>query len=155
MSDLRERESRSVTTVDGFVRKGEAVHGVLFSELPTKSNQRRIFRGISIKSAKALHFVERVKTVAAYSRWGEQLVGATSADDVKRGLPFLYLKAQVYGDSFQRDLDVELLPDALQEAGIINNDRAIREKHYWWALDKANPRVHFEIGYIKILWGEA
>jgi len=145
---LRERRKESV--VDSFTRseRGEAICGRLHGELPTKSNQRRIFNGIPIKSQKALDFVERVKFVASYSRFGEPLLGATSAKDYRRGGRFLYLKVQVFGDSLQRDLDCELLCDALQDAGVINNDRAIRRKFYWWELDAENPRVEFEIGYI-------
>jgi len=59
----------------------------------------------------------------------------------------MYFKAYVYGESCMRDLDLELLPDALQHAGLINNDRAIRGKFYWWELEKENTRVVFEVGY--------
>ena len=40
------------------------------------------------------------------------------------------------------DLDDTLLCDTLQKAGIIVNDRQIREKHLWHAIDKERPRVH-------------
>lgn len=137
--------------VDHFTREGEVIRGVLHGELPTKSNQRRIFNGRSIKSQKALDFTERVKIVArAFAgRIGHPLVGATNVQDLRRGRQLLYLSAMVYGESFLRDLDVELLPDALQHAGVINNDRAIRRKFYWWMLEPKNPRIVFEIGYFK------
>lgn len=147
----RREDKQTTPRVDYFSREGEVVRGVLHGELPTKSNQRRIFRGISIKSQKALDFTERVKVVASYciGQVGHPFIGATSRQDLKRGMRLLYLKATVYGDSFQRDLDVELLPDALQHAGVINNDRSIRQKFYWWELETQNPRVEFEIGYIE------
>lgn len=146
---METRERRKEARADYFTREGEVVRGVLHGELPTKSNQRRIFRGISIKSQKALDFVERVKLVATYSNFGEQLIGATSMKDMRRGVPFIYLKTIVYGDSLMRDLDVELLCDALQHAGVINNDKALRPKFSWWVYDPENPRVEFEIGYIE------
>lgn len=139
--------------VDQFVRRTPgAISGVLYGTLPNKSNSRRVFRlaggrTIVSKSAEAIDFVDRVKQVATYSKVGEPLVGATSEKDFLHGVPLLYLKTTVYGESFLRDLDVELLCDALQHAGLINNDRAIRGKFYWWELDKENPRVVFEIGY--------
>ncbi len=136
--------------VDVFeCRTPGVISGVLHGDLPTKSNQRRIFRGISVKSQKALDFVERVKLVASYSRFGEKLIGCTTIKDLKRGVPFIYFKATVYGASLMRDLDCELLPDALQHAGLINNDKALRPKFYWWEYDPANPRVVFELGYIR------
>ncbi len=147
MGKEREQQHKQSGEVDYFTRGNNSIHGVLFGELPTKSNQRRIFNGISIKSQKALDFVRRVGIVASYCL-GPTMVGATSRADLKKGLRLLYLKAHVFGDSFQRDLDCELLPDALQEAGLINNDRAIREKHYFWTLETQRPRVVFEIGYL-------
>lgn len=150
MADLRERrEFQKAARLDYFSREGEVVRGVLHGELPTKSNQRRIFNGRSIKSQKALDFVERVKLVASYciGQVGHPFIGATTVKDMRRGVPFIYLKTTVYGDSLMRDLDVELLCDALQHAGLINNDKALRPKFSWWGYDPENPRVEFELGY--------
>jgi hypothetical protein len=47
----------------------------------------------------------------------------------------------------RRDLDMELIPDALQKSGVIVNDR-----HLWIKVvrrmepDPVNPRVEFRIG---------
>ena len=60
----------------------------------------------------------------------------------------LYFNATVYQENMRRDLDCELLPDLLQNAGLINNDRLIWVKHYERKIDKENPRVEFEIGVI-------
>jgi hypothetical protein len=127
-------------------RRGpEEIGGVIYGGLSNKSNSRRIFNGISIKAEAALDFVDKVKILGRAVRARGQMRGATSEKDVKAGLRTLVLSAVVYGASWRRDLDVELLPDALQEAGVINNDRSIREKHYWWRLDKGLPRIEFTV----------
>lgn len=143
-----------ISKVDRISRNTpDSISGVLHGVLPNKSNGRRIVRGMSIKSQLAIDFVECVKCVASYSRFGKRLDGATNERDWRRGKPLLYLKVFVYGESFSRDLDVELLQDALQHAGVLNNDRAIRRKAIWWDLDKENPRVVFEVGYLGESWG--
>jgi hypothetical protein len=140
--------------------EGGAVAGVIYGALPNKSNSRKIGRAgqgrsarpIIMKDPKALVFARRfaVVVMAARYRLGQAvpLIGATSMDDLRKGVPKLYLTATVYGD-FTRDLDVELLPDLLQHNEIINNDKAIRRKHYDWDLDTRHPRVEFEIGFLK------
>jgi len=147
--DTREVVNRA--KVSGIFETSPGVlEGVLYGDMPTKSNQRKVYklaggRRLFGKSAKALNFVERVEGTAKYTNAKGPLQGATSRGDLKAGLRPLVLSAVVYGASWSRDLDVELLPDALQKAGFINNDRAIREKHYWWRLDRRNPRVEFSI----------
>lgn len=121
------------------------ISGILYGEVANKSNNRRIFNGISIKSEKALDFVDKVKICGRDIRAKGGLRGATSRKDIQAGLRPLVLSAVIYGASWRRDLDAELLPDALQAAGVIGNDRAIREKHYWWRDDPSNPRIEFSI----------
>jgi hypothetical protein len=130
------------------LRKDGSVYGTIIGDLPNKSNSRRLFGGISIKSQGALDFVKKVKIAALFIGNLYPLEGATNQTMAKRGIPFLVLTARVYGKDFMRDLDVELLPDALEAAGVIKNDRAIRQKHYYWELDTKNPRTEFEIGFL-------
>ena len=56
----------------------------------------------------------------------------------------LRLTVRVTPENMRRDLDIELLCDALQTAGLIVNDRLIWEKHvYRETPDKLNPHVWF------------
>ena len=61
------------------------------------------------------------------------------------GGPQSLLRANVsvwYRD-WRSDVDVELIYDCLQLAGVVSNDRWIREKFVYGAhIDKDNPRVH-------------
>ena len=43
------------------------------------------------------------------------------------------------------DLDESLILDLLQKCGVIRNDRLVREKHIYHAIDKAMPRTHIKI----------
>ena len=138
-----------------WVLEGGAVAGVVHGFLPNKSNSRKIGRvhggrPIIMKDQEALALEERFAVIVLASCLGQAvpLVGATKVEDLKRGIPKLYLTAVVYGD-FRRDLDLELLPDLLQKNGVINNDRAIRRKAYDWELDQENPRVLFEVGLLR------
>ena len=57
----------------------------------------------------------------------------------------LVLEAVVWYLSERPDLDDALLCDALQMAGVIGNDRQIREKHLSHFIDRSNPRVELAI----------
>jgi Holliday junction resolvase RusA-like endonuclease len=128
---------------------GSAIQGLIHGPLPGKSNQRRIIRGkargikryrpmISIKSQDALDWTERFTATAwdlRAKRGFEPLAGR------------LYLTVEVYPENMRRDLDIELLCDALQRSGIIKNDRDIWQKSASRKdVDKVNPRVWFELG---------
>lgn len=66
--------------------------------------------------------------------------------------------AKLYYSSELPDLDESLLLDCLQDrysgkgeqralvqAGVYRNDRAVRERHIYHGIDKANPRAEVEI----------
>jgi hypothetical protein len=137
-----------------------AIAGVIYGALPNKSNSRKIgaigrgssARPILMKDPKAMTFGKRFAAVVMIYQGALgrdlPLVGATSMKDLSKGRKLLSLTATVHGN-FERDLDVELLPDLLQANGLINNDRAIRRKHYDWRPDTINPRVEFEIGFLE------
>lgn len=128
-----------------------AIIGTIHGILPNKSNSRRLVKIAGqprlIKSREALEYEERFRiAVLGSSLPQEPLVGATTLEDVKKGVPFLFLRANVFGESLMRDLDCELVPDLLQKFDVVKNDRAIRLKHYEWALDRENPRIEFIVG---------
>lgn len=145
----------------------DVVRGCLYGALPNKSNsrtigrvragarcrargRRRAFRPIIMKDPKALAYEHSFCRLVKRARLGAaaRLVGATSSSDLDAGLHLLYLDVHVFGN-FKRDLDCELLPDLLQKAGIINNDRALRQKRYRWTFQAKFPRVEFEVGYVE------
>lgn len=52
----------------------------------------------------------------------------------------------VYYPSWRQDLDLSVVYDLLQTAGVVSNDRWIRQKfEYAEAVDPQNPRVEIEI----------
>lgn len=51
----------------------------------------------------------------------------------------------VWYESRRPDLDTSLIEDVLQKAGIIENDRQLREKHLYWRLDPRQPRALIEL----------
>lgn len=59
------------------------------------------------------------------------------------------MSVHVYYADNRRDLDISLLQDCIQKAGIIKNDRQIQEIHAWRHVDKEKPRVIFELCEIK------
>jgi Holliday junction resolvase RusA-like endonuclease len=48
----------------------------------------------------------------------------------------------------RQDLDVEIVWDLLQKAGVVSNDRFIRRKVAIWGLDPSSPRVEIEVDYL-------
>jgi Holliday junction resolvase RusA-like endonuclease len=62
----------------------------------------------------------------------------------KAARPFLgpvCMVVRAYYKDRRRDLDIALVQDALQKAGIIGNDRQVIEIHATRHLDKQNPRT--------------
>lgn len=52
---------------------------------------------------------------------------------------------KVFYPSRRSDLDVALVLDCLQSAGVIANDRYVVEQHLFSAVDRVHPRVEIEI----------
>jgi Holliday junction resolvase RusA-like endonuclease len=125
------------------------VRGVVHGSLPNKSNSRRLFmqRGKlrSIKEQAALDWLARfdVAARAGYqsSPKGQQLLHMLAPAMETRWS----LAAVVYYPDMRRDLDIELLCDALQKSGVIANDRAIWRKESERRIDKERPRVEFAL----------
>lgn len=51
----------------------------------------------------------------------------------------------VFYSSWRSDVDLAIIYDCLQHAGIVTNDRWIREKHEYAEVDAKNPRVEIDI----------
>ncbi len=56
-----------------------------------------------------------------------------------------HLICTVYYQSRRSDLDITLLMDAIEEAGVVENDRHIWKYQATKEIDKDNPRVEMEI----------
>lgn len=55
----------------------------------------------------------------------------------------------VFHENWKRDVDVEIIFDCLQTAGVISNDRWIRVKHiYGQRIDPENPRADITVSYL-------
>lgn len=57
---------------------------------------------------------------------------------------------KVFYPSRRSDLDVALVLDCLQSAGVIANDRYIVEQHLFSAVDRVHPRVEIEIRRVEL-----
>lgn len=108
---------------------------IVQGELCSKSNQRRVARfgqrTAIIKSESALEFVQRFLYTVP-----------------RPHTPFtepVALTVLTYYKDRRRDLDVALLQDCIQKAGIIKNDRQVEEIHAFRYIDKENPRVVFRL----------
>ncbi len=113
----------------------------IIGELASKSNSRRlVLRGKHpriIKSEKALNYEQSAMLQIKMQRGlPETLEGAISAE------------FHVYYASRRPDLDVSLIQDVLQKAGIYKNDRQIVELHAFKYIDKNNPRVLIKINEV-------
>lgn len=59
------------------------------------------------------------------------------------------LEAHIWYKSKLSDLDVSLLQDVLEKAGVYQNDRLVHEIHAFKYFDKENPRVLVRIHELK------
>jgi len=117
--------------------EGDLLTGVIHGVLASKSNSRKIVRFGGhmriIKEQAALDFLQRFECAAATVRLPGPMEG-----------PFT-IEVKVYQPDLRRDLDIELLCDALQKYGLIKNDRAIWQKFSRRLIDSAKPRVTFRV----------
>lgn len=108
----------------------------ILGEPASKANSRQLVtnpktgKPMFIKSAKARIFVKAVqKQVPVH----EPLLTGP-----------LVARITIYYATERPDLDESLVLDALQ-GRVYRNDRQVREKHVYHAIDRANPRAEVEI----------
>lgn len=103
---------------------------IIKGEPASKANSRRVVRigGLSrlIKSQKALTYIDVFKAQA-------RPLKALVEGDVRVSMIIHYA-------SRRPDLDESLILDLLQGVAYLN-DRQVKEKHIYWALDKEDPRA--------------
>ena len=111
---------------------------------PRKSNQRRIVtrgRGKSgppmlIKSEEALQYIKDFN-LQVPSKYRDLEYGSLDDD--------LRLDIIVWYTSRRPDLSIELIKDCLEKAGVIKDDRYIREEHIYGFVDKHDPRIAIKL----------
>jgi len=118
------------------------IRGIIHGPLPNKLNSRKLVRVhgrmLFIKEQAAIDWLEAFNVAASAFIDIAYEDGIDITPEMR-----LSLTATVYQKDMRRDLDIELLCDALQKSGVIQNDRAIWEKHAIRKIDKENPRVEF------------
>ncbi len=109
-------------------------HFIIHGEPASKANSRRWTGKFFIKSSKALGYVK------AFDEQCPRLEPMLSGD--------VRVTIKIYYASRRPDLDESLILDCMQ-GKIYENDRAVKEKHIFWGLDKKNPRAEIKIEEIK------
>jgi len=106
----------------------------IVGEPASKANSRKIVlfgkRPAIIKSQKARDYVK------AFQAQCKQLDELLEGD--------LSVTITIHYKSRRPDLDESVILDCMQ-GFIYKNDRQVKEKHIYWALDRANPRSEIEI----------
>jgi Holliday junction resolvase RusA-like endonuclease len=102
----------------------------ILGEPASKANSRRWTGKLFIKSAKAL----------AYSKAFEDQ--CPMLDPMMDG--DLRVTIKIWYASRRPDLDASLIFDLMQ-GYIYENDRAVKEQHLYWGLDKENPRAEITV----------
>lgn len=107
-----------------------SIHFTIHGEPASKSNGRRWTGKFLIKSAKALSYTD------AFRAQCPKLDNLMTGD--------LSVTIKIWYASRRPDLDASLIFDLMQ-GFIYDNDRAIKEHHLFWALDKENPRADITV----------
>ncbi len=89
-----------------------------------------------IKSKKAREYVTHF--IASVPEAYRDLNLGTLKDDLR-------LDIIVWYPNRRSDLSVELIKDCIEAAGVIKNDRYIREEHLYGFVDKQDPRTSIRL----------
>lgn len=108
----------------------------VFGEPASKSNGRRWTGKFLIKSEKALNYSDIFKQQCPV------------LDTLMDG--DLRVTMKIWYASRRPDLDASLIFDLMQDC-IYKNDRAVKEQHLYWGLDKNNPRAEITVEKIHAL----
>lgn len=119
----------------------QSIKLTIFGNLLSKSNSR-VFttfggRPRLLKAPKAISYVN-----AAILQVKSELRLATGFETYEGPVRMV---ATIWYSSRRPDLDVSLLQDVLEKAGVYKNDRQVHEIVATKKLDKENPRVEVEI----------
>jgi Holliday junction resolvase RusA-like endonuclease len=108
----------------------------IFGEPASKANSRRMVyikgKPMFIKSQKALDYAKSFKQQCQVPPLLKFL-----SEDVS-------VTIRIWYASRRPDLDESLILDLLQDVAYVN-DRQVKEKHIYWALDRENPRCEIDV----------
>jgi Holliday junction resolvase RusA-like endonuclease len=105
--------------------KSTFIQFTILGEPASKANSRRWTGKFFIKSEKALNYGKAFKQQCPV------------LDPLLEG--DLRVTIHIWYASRRPDLDESLILDLMQDC-IYENDRAVKERHVYWHLDKENPR---------------
>jgi Holliday junction resolvase RusA-like endonuclease len=109
------------------------VEFTVYGEPASKANSRRWTGKLFIKSKKALDYG------AGFIKQCPVLEPLLEGD--------LRVNIRIFYASRRPDLDASLILDLMQDR-IYLNDRQVREQHFFWGLDKENPRAEITVEVI-------
>lgn len=133
----------------------------IYGQPYSKANSRRLVMIPDGKGGKRASFV-KAKEALAYER--DALKQIPPVHRVRLEGP-VRLTARLFYATERPDLDASLIRDILQDRfakdkksgervlvqnGVYRNDRQVREEHYYWGKDAANPRAELEIEAMEI-----
>ena len=119
---------------------GCALELVILGEPASKANSRQIVmfgkRPAVIKSKKAREYVKAAlpQVLVQCRRVGWRCIGVGP----------LRMTLRIFYASERPDLDESLVLDLLQQV-VYGNDRQVREKHVYHAIDRTNPRAEIRV----------
>lgn len=102
----------------------------ILGEPASKSNSRRWTGKFLIKSEKALNYSKMFKQQCP-------VLDPLMDGDIR-------VTMRIWYASRRPDLDASLIFDLMQDC-IYKNDRAVKEQHLFWGLDKDNPRAEITV----------
>jgi hypothetical protein len=118
--------------------------GRISGDLPPKANSRKIARHGSllrvIKSREALAWAKRFRALAQATLLNYRFKPVEGTKDNQ-----FELHVSVTYSSWRRDVEIELLKDVIQDAGIINNDRWITRLVVDRTVDRRTPRTEWRL----------
>lgn len=107
-----------------------SIRFTVYGEPASKANSRRWTGRYFIKSEKALNYAK------------EFAIQCPTLDHLIEG--DVRVTLHIWYASRRPDLDESLILDLMQER-IYKNDRAVKERHVYWHLDKEEPRSEIEV----------
>lgn len=107
---------------------------ILFGQSRQKGNTLKRGRGNTVFHSKDYLKSFNDFILQAKAQWNQPMIEGD-----------VVMTATIYYQSLRSDLDDSLICDVLEKAGVIKNDRQIKEKHLFHGLDRANPRIEVEV----------
>ncbi len=113
---------------------------IIFGTVPSLKNQKKL--------GKRGMYNDR-QVVQYKANFGAQVPAPHKQKPIGSKEELLRLTVTLFHDSWKRDVDIAIIPDCLQECGVITNDRWIRQFHiYGERIDESNPRAEIVLEHL-------